>query len=135
MKQYTGTKTIKAKPMTFGEYRELRGSSISLENEPSAPGYLVEYQDGGKANHPDFQGYISWSPADVFENAYRLSETPADRLKAELEDLVEKVKDLAHFMTGEEFKAKPDEHGELIKDQLSLMMELGMVLDARIQLL
>lgn len=34
-------------------------------------GYLVEYVDGGKSNHPDFKGYISWSPREVFARAYR----------------------------------------------------------------
>lgn len=27
--------------------------------------------DGGKANHPKFDGYISWSPKDVFEKSYK----------------------------------------------------------------
>jgi hypothetical protein len=34
-------------------------------------GFLVEYLDGGEANHKDYDGYISWSPKDVFERAYR----------------------------------------------------------------
>jgi hypothetical protein len=31
---------------------------------------LVEYIDGGAANHPQHKGYISWSPLDVFHRSY-----------------------------------------------------------------
>jgi hypothetical protein len=34
-------------------------------------GYLVEYVDGGKGNTDHYAGYVSWSPADVFDRAYR----------------------------------------------------------------
>lgn len=71
MDTYTGTKTVKATPMTLGDYNVLREWKIPENENPDAPGYLVEYQDGGKANHPMFKGYISWSPADVFERSYR----------------------------------------------------------------
>lgn len=70
MKTYTGTKTLRAKPMTRGEYNALRGWDMPADENPADAGYLVEYLDGGKANHPDFENYISWSPADVFERTY-----------------------------------------------------------------
>lgn len=76
MKQYTGTKTLKAKPMTRGIYNQLRGWTITEGEDPEEAGYLVEYQDGGKPNHPDFEGYISWSPADVFEKSYSEGAAP-----------------------------------------------------------
>ena len=31
---------------------------------------MVEYANGGQANHPEYKGYISWSPKAVFEKAY-----------------------------------------------------------------
>ena len=34
-------------------------------------GFLVEYLDGGTANDDRHKGYSSWSPTDVFNNAYR----------------------------------------------------------------
>lgn len=68
---HIGVKLIKAIPMTREEYNELRGWSVPANENPDDPGFLVEYPDGGKANHPDFSGYISWSPKDVFERAYR----------------------------------------------------------------
>ncbi|MFP3675023.1 DUF2829 domain-containing protein, partial [Bacillus sp. SIMBA_031] len=39
--------------------------------DPNEPGYLVEYLDGGKPNIEGHQGYVSWSPADVFERSYQ----------------------------------------------------------------
>lgn len=57
--------------MTRAEYNALRGWTVPADENPDDAGYLVEYVDGGQANHPDFAGYISWSPADVFDRAYR----------------------------------------------------------------
>lgn len=70
MKSYVGTKFVNAKPMNRQEYNDLRGWQVPSDENPSDEGYLVEYIDGGKSNHPDFKGYISWSPKDVFERAY-----------------------------------------------------------------
>src|SRR5690606_14947647 len=71
MKTYYGTKKLNAKPMTRGEYNHFRGWEIPDDESADDEGYLVEYLDGGKGNHPDFEGYISWSPKDVFEAAYQ----------------------------------------------------------------
>jgi hypothetical protein len=71
MERYLGVKEIKAKPMTLQEYNDYRGWDIPQEEDPAKAGYLVEYLDGGESNHPDHKGYISWSPADVFDRAYR----------------------------------------------------------------
>lgn len=71
MKLFIGVKQIKAKPMTRREYNDLRGWPVPHDENPLDKGFLVEYIDGGKANHPDFSGYISWSPDDVFLRAYR----------------------------------------------------------------
>lgn len=76
---YIGTKVIYAKPMTRGEYNEYRGWVLPNYELSEDPGYLVEYADDNKSNHVAHQGYISWSPKDVFERAYR----PARSAKAE----------------------------------------------------
>ena len=68
---YTGTKTVLATPMTRGEYCEYRGWEIPDDEDPSEPVYLVEYTDGGKANDERHSGYITMSPKEVFDNAYR----------------------------------------------------------------
>ncbi len=72
MEQYIGAKLIKAKPMTRGDYNKLRGWELPKgELCSDGGGYLVEYQDGGKPNLEGFEGYVSWSPKDVFDKAYR----------------------------------------------------------------
>ncbi len=61
MKAYIGCKIIKAEPMsrhTFEEKIKMSEGPYPLENKS---GYCVEYPDG----------YMSWSPKDVFEAAYR----------------------------------------------------------------
>lgn len=60
MEKYIGVKMIEARHMDLWgaeEYlqRKVKTSSQNME------GYLVKYEDG----------YISWSPKDVFEKAYR----------------------------------------------------------------
>lgn len=71
MTMMIGTKMLKAAAMTRADYCAYRGWDLP-ENEIGADdGYLVEYTDGGEPNHPDHEGYISWSPADVFHKAYR----------------------------------------------------------------
>ena len=53
MKNYIGTKEVKARPMTSKEAIE-KGYKV---NNHTGDGYEVEYQDG----------YKSWSPKEVFE--------------------------------------------------------------------
>lgn len=79
LKQYTGTKTVKARPMTMGEAYEcklLKEGVRPSECETDKAGYLVEYGDG----------YLSWSPKDVFEAAYKPSETFLERLEIEYDE-------------------------------------------------
>lgn len=74
MNRYIGVKEINAKLMTRIEYNTLRGWDLPANENPDDEGYLVEYIDGGSPNHPDFSGYISWSPKDVFERAYKATD-------------------------------------------------------------
>lgn len=71
MNRYIGTKLINAKPMTRAEYNAFRGWTVPADENPDDAGYLVEYVDGGKGNTDHYAGYVSWSPADVFDRAYR----------------------------------------------------------------
>lgn len=57
--------------MSRGDYNLYRGWDIPANEDPEDEGYLVEYRDGGQANHPGHAGYISWSPRNVFEQSYR----------------------------------------------------------------
>lgn len=65
--KYIGIKKIEAEPMTRGEYNGFRGWGIPKDENPSDEGYIVKYSDG----------YVSWSPKDVFEKAYsRIGDKP-----------------------------------------------------------
>lgn len=61
MHPYIGTKLITARPMTRGAYNEYRGWTIPADENPEDEGYLVKYSDN----------YVSWSPKDAFDEAYR----------------------------------------------------------------
>jgi hypothetical protein len=75
MENYYGTKRLKAKPMTLGEYNDYRGWHLPADEDGSAEGYLVEYTDGGKPNMDGHEGYVSWSPKEQFENAYQRTDS------------------------------------------------------------
>ena len=59
MNKYIGVKIIDAEPMTLTEFNKKHNKVI-----PATQG-----EDGYKVVYPD--GYTSWSPKDVFEEAYR----------------------------------------------------------------
>ena len=69
--KHIGVKLINATPMTRAEYNAYRGWPLPADENGDDEGFLVEYLDGGKANMPDRAGYVSWSPAGVFQRAYR----------------------------------------------------------------
>ena len=71
MQRFIGTKTILARALTRGEYNAYRGWNPPAGEDQSTQGYLVEYTDGGTPNDPRHVGYISWSPKEQFDNAYR----------------------------------------------------------------
>lgn len=71
MNRFIGVKQINAAPMTRLEYNQFRGWTLPENENGNDEGFLVEYLDGGKANTSEYEGYVSWSPKDVFENAYR----------------------------------------------------------------
>ena len=68
---YIGVKLIEAEPMTRQAYNDFRGWTLPADENGADGGYLVEYKDGGKPNVEGRTGYISWSPKEQFEAAYR----------------------------------------------------------------
>ncbi len=57
---YIGTKLIRGLPMDECRFlRDVKGEDTI--NRETQPGYRVTYPDG----------YVSWSPKETFENAYR----------------------------------------------------------------
>lgn len=119
-KQYTGTKTICAVPMTKADAEKVLGVSISPAT-PGNDGYLVEYPDG----------YRSWSPAKVFEDAYRVSETHVDRMKIELADLNERICKATRAINT--FGVVPEDGRWLLKNQLEAMQNYAAILYDRIR--
>ena len=71
MQKFIGVKLIAAIAMTRLAYNKYRGWDLPNDEDGADEGYLVEYLDGGKPNHPDHAGYISWSPTEQFNAAYR----------------------------------------------------------------
>lgn len=74
MKRYIGVKEINATPMSRAAYNLFRGWELPKDENGEDEGYLVEYIDGGQANTVTYKGYVSWSPKDVFERAYKPTE-------------------------------------------------------------
>lgn len=91
MQQYIGVKLINAKPMTRQAYNDFRGWTLPADENGADEGFLVEYLDGGKANTDLYAGYVSWSPVDVFERAYRPTEGLTFGLAIEALKLGQKV--------------------------------------------
>lgn len=131
-KTYTGTKTIKAMPMCVGDakraganvpasYFEVGNSSFN----PGAEGYLVEYPDG----------YRSWSPKKVFEEAYSLSETHVDRMKIELADLNNKICKATTALYGADSPLNNSDNVPLwaaLREQLNKMLDYADALSTRL---
>lgn len=133
MKTYTGTKVIRATPMTRIEYSALRGWPLPANENGSDAGYLVEYTDGGKPNIPGFAGYVSWSPADVFERSYKPSDTWLDRLRIERDELAEKLQKLYAYIETPGFGALGEEDAMLLLDQRNAMAGYLEILTVRIE--
>jgi len=72
MTMYLGVKYVGAVPMTRGAYNSYRGWELPIDEDGADEGFLIEYLDGGKQNHPNHTGYVSWSPKEVFQRAYKM---------------------------------------------------------------
>ena len=70
MKQYIGTKIIQAEPAwrAYDGYEGTEPPVISSDPKEVFP-YYQHVEEGYRVCYPD--GYVSWSPKEVFEAAYR----------------------------------------------------------------
>ena len=136
MKQYIGTKVINAMPMNRQDYNDFRGWTLPEDENGEDEGYLVEYIDGGKANTSQYAGYVSWSPKEVFEHAYKVSETPLDRIIIERNELMDKYNKLIMFL-GREDKEKIAGETQVIlmEMQKNHMKDYLVTLKARIEIM
>lgn len=124
MKKYIGTKTVEAEPLSMGEaYNQglLQVGRAPNEAEKSKPGFRVKYEGG----------YVSWSPAEVFEQAYKLAETPLDRMQIEGVELSGKQVKLHAFISSEKFEELDDMTKAMLVVQDRLMQQYRYVLDMR----
>ena len=70
MEKYIGTKMVKAEPAY--RYWMEDGEKVIVAHDEDKPQKIVDAvsrEDGYKVVYPD--GYVSWSPKEVFEEAYR----------------------------------------------------------------
>jgi len=133
MKKYVGTKTLFAKPMTRGDYNTYRGWTLPANENPADEGYVVEYEDGGKANDSRHAGYISWSPADVFERTYKPVLPPhQQRVIDELVALEAKFLALGNFFTTKTYEGLDPAEWERLTRQYHYMDHYAGVLRERI---
>ena len=126
MKKYIGTKEVEAEPMTMGEaYRRnlLQNGRVPNDSEKDNPGFYVRYQDG----------YESWSPAETFCKAYKLADTPLDRMIIEHQELIDKINKLEIFFGSSDFQCLNLRAKELIAMQLQYMLEYSLVFKERIE--
>ena len=127
MTKYTGTKTIKACPMPLGEAEKVLGRNIetsAVENRELTPGYLVEYEDG----------YRSWSPKEVFDKAYRVSETHVDRMMIEKDEVETRYLAGRKFSFTQQFRNLSETKRKLLTKQLDQMEGYLYILSRRIEL-
>lgn len=135
MVSFTCHKTVKAVSMNRKAYNDLRGWSVPSDENPDDEGYLVEYEPNGHSNVEGFDGYISWSPKDVFKKGYKLSETFTDRLKIEMEDLEGKCQKLEDFLSSSKSNSLEEIHKNLLRIQLSAMVAYYGTVRTRFELL
>ena len=106
-KQYTCIKSVKAEPCDLSTAQTVLGRKFYKDDCDNMMGYLVEYEDG----------YISWSPKDVFEKGYALTETHVDRMKFELAELNERIAKATRALY------TPDLMDSFEREQLSKQLE------------
>ena len=125
MKKYIGTKQVEAKPMTMGEaYKRnlLQTGRVPNDSEKDNSGFYVRYQDG----------YESWSPAETFCKAYKIADTPLDRMIIEHQELRDKINKLEKFLSSEGFDSLNYKMQTLLDMQHRIMIEYSLILKERI---
>lgn len=133
MENYIGTKRLKAIEMNLGDYNEKIGWTIPENEDPKREGYFVQYEDG----------YVSWSPKEVFDESYILiteslhktsaTEPHQVRVVEEAADLLDKISKLDSFIESNSiFQSLSDSEKKRLKLQLSSMECYYSVLSERI---
>lgn len=92
LKKYIGTKEVMAAPMDEATAVAKGFARKNDDNHEWRPSFHVRY------NNPDGSIYDSWSPADVFNQSYKVADDFLDRLKIELNDVTERFVKLEKFV-------------------------------------
>lgn len=138
MKQYIGTKIVKAEPMTRGDYNNYRGWQIPADEDPTDEGYLMEYENG----------HEQWLPKEMFEADYieydknkllatavgMISTDYKERFKAEYAQLViryEGLKGMLKKWDDGTLEFEPTCPRSIYNMQIKAMSEYIAVLEAR----
>lgn len=131
---YEGTKQVLAWPMNKDEYNKYRDWTTPPDEGPNEPGYLIEYLDGGKRNDPRHPGYISWTPADVFDRTYKTIDPPGwfDRLVAEHSGMEDRALRLRKFLASKNAPVVGSTEQRLMTTQSEYMSGYIQILAARI---
>lgn len=133
MKKYIRTEVVKAEPMT--EYEAIsKGYSIGRF------GCDREWEEGYHTKEFTLVGriYDNWIPKDVFEKAFKPSETVLDRLKIEryeLRERIDKLEDFIGLNFAEAAKKVGRYQAALLLIQRSYMVNYLDVLETRIDLM
>ena len=133
---YIGAEVIHAVSMTRGDYNILRGWILPADENGEDNGYLVQKADARGVNVNGFDGYVSWSPREVFERTYSVGlrlepETFLSRMKTELEELKDKAMKLQSFIVGPNFDKIPAIEQVDLQEQFVAMREYEEVLERR----
>ena len=133
MKKYIGTKVIMAEPMS-----EL--DAIKKNYRFRIAGDDSDWDEGYHTKEFTLDGriYDNWIPKDVFEKAYKPSDTVLERLKIERNELRERIEKLEDFI-GQNFSEAAKNVGRyqaaLLLIQRGYMINYLDVLETRIDLL
>ena len=132
LKQYIGTKMVKAEPMAKSA-AVAKGWARPSEGNEDVPGYHVQY------TNPDGSTYDSWSPKEVFEKSYQVAEDIKDRLIIELNELEDRFNKLDAFFNGKHYDKNVEKCGTvqtaLMLSQYHAMKDYYDILKTRIELL
>ena len=113
-----------AQPMTRLEYNQYRGWAVPEGEDPSDPGYLM-----------DFGSHSAWWPADVVDKAFMvlpLVPSHQQRVHGEHKQLHERQEKLTVFITSPAFSSLVPAEQIRLSKQFHLQKQLLEVLEQRI---
>lgn len=127
MKQYLGIKKVMAEPMNEQAAVAKGFARKNTDRHEWRDGYHVQY------TNPDGSTYDSWSPKQVFEQSYHVSETFLDRMHIEYDELNDRTQRLEAFVKTDKFyHLGAIQQGRLLR-QLSAMQQYREWLRLRIE--